>query len=128
MNTLSFSFGKNAEEALQNGFVANIKPGIKSKPELLSCLAQQLQMPNYFGENWDALVDMLGDLSWLKQKHITIYHQDLPALPLQELKTYLEILRASVRDWKPNEVHVLSVTFPVAARDAVIRALDVQEK
>jgi len=34
------------------------------KGELLANMAQVLQAPEWFGHNWDALADVLGDLSW----------------------------------------------------------------
>jgi hypothetical protein len=34
------------------------------KGALLAALAQAIEAPEWFGNNWDALVDALGDLSW----------------------------------------------------------------
>ncbi len=44
-------------------FEANIAdaPG---KGEILAELAHAIDAPDWFGHNWDALVDALGDLSW----------------------------------------------------------------
>jgi Barstar (barnase inhibitor) len=36
-----------------------------SKGEFLAALAQAIRAPEWFGNNWDALADALGDLSWL---------------------------------------------------------------
>ena len=36
----------------------------RSKGEFLATLAQVLAAPDWFGHNWDALADVLGDLSW----------------------------------------------------------------
>jgi len=44
-------------------FEAEMK-GIKGKKNLLNALAQAAQYPDEFGENWDALVDVLCDFSW----------------------------------------------------------------
>lgn len=44
-------------------FDADLK-GIKGKKNLLNALARATQFPDEFGENWDALVDVLCDLSW----------------------------------------------------------------
>lgn len=35
-----------------------------SKGALLAALAQAVAAPEWFGNNWDALADSLGDLSW----------------------------------------------------------------
>jgi hypothetical protein len=38
---------------------------VHSKGEFLAALAQAIGAPEWFGNNWDALADALGDLSWL---------------------------------------------------------------
>lgn len=37
---------------------------VHGKGEFLANLAQVLVAPDWFGQNWDALADVLGDLSW----------------------------------------------------------------
>lgn len=37
---------------------------VHSKGEFLAIMAQVLAAPDWFGHNWDALVDVLCDLSW----------------------------------------------------------------
>jgi hypothetical protein len=44
-------------------FEADIS-AVHSKGEFLATLAQVLGAPDWFGHNWDALADVLGDLSW----------------------------------------------------------------
>lgn len=44
-------------------FEADLK-GIKGKKNLLNALALATRFPDEFGANWDALVDVLCDLSW----------------------------------------------------------------
>ena len=39
--------------------------GCTDKAELLARIARTLRFPDWFGHNWDALADCLGDLSWL---------------------------------------------------------------
>ena len=38
--------------------------GIASKPAFLDAFADALHFPDYFGRNWDAFEECLGDLSW----------------------------------------------------------------
>lgn len=52
-----------ADEAGFALFEADLK-GVKGKKNLLNALARATQFPGEFGENWDALVDVLCDLSW----------------------------------------------------------------
>lgn len=54
------------DQVISAGFVlfeAELK-GIKGKKNLLTALARATKFPGEFGENWDALVDVLCDLSW----------------------------------------------------------------
>lgn len=37
---------------------------VQGKGEFLACMAQVLRAPDWFGHNWDALADVLCDLSW----------------------------------------------------------------
>jgi hypothetical protein len=37
---------------------------VQGKGEFLATMAQVLVAPDWFGHNWDALADVLGDLSW----------------------------------------------------------------
>jgi len=37
---------------------------VHSKGALLAALAEAIGAPEWFGNNWDALADALGDLSW----------------------------------------------------------------
>ncbi len=37
----------------------------RDKAALLTCAAEAFRFPAWFGHNWDALADALGDLSWL---------------------------------------------------------------
>lgn len=66
----SYNLGCSVEDlrdaAETAGFVlmeADLK-GIKGKKNLLNALAHATGFPDEFGANWDALVDVLCDLSW----------------------------------------------------------------
>jgi len=37
---------------------------VHGKGEFLAAMAQVLRAPDWFGHNWDAFADVLGDLSW----------------------------------------------------------------
>ena len=62
----------------QQDFVLRIPAGIRSKVELLQSLANAGRFPEYFGRNWDDLLDCLRDLSWISNKSVVIVHSDLP--------------------------------------------------
>ena len=51
---------REAGFALFDGELAEVH----SKSEFLAAIAQQIEAPEWFGKNWDALADALSDLSW----------------------------------------------------------------
>jgi RNAse (barnase) inhibitor barstar len=41
---------------------------VESKQDLMSALSDALELPDYFGGNWDALDEVLRDLAWLEAR------------------------------------------------------------
>lgn len=107
----------------ESDFIARIPPGIKSREKLFGALRHQLRLPDYFGENWDALSDCLRDLSWIKARRVIVAHEDLPPLDSASLFSYLDVLADAVQDWKPDENHELVVIFPKTAQAAATRVV-----
>ncbi|MBJ7575399.1 barstar family protein [Luteimonas sp. MC1828] len=58
-----------AATALDFAVVAINLENAEDKPALLEAMADGLLFPEWFGGNWDALADCLGDLSWLPARH-----------------------------------------------------------
>lgn len=73
-------------------YLVEIPSGISSKQDLLKIYAELLKFPDYFGFNWDALEDLLMDLSWLHEKKVVVFHNDLPSLSNEDIQLYLSIL------------------------------------
>ena len=96
--------------------------GINNKDELFEQLSKKLLFPDYFGFNWDALLDMLCDFHWVEQQRIVLAHDDLPVLEERELHTYLEILLDTIKswqDWEGSEKHNFEVVFPENVKDLI---------
>jgi hypothetical protein len=67
-----------------------------SKGEVLAELARAIAAPDWFGHNWDALADALGDLSWCPASgYVLLLHGD----PSGEA-VLGDILGATISFWK----------------------------
>jgi len=99
-----------------NKLAAVVPSGITSSDRLLQVLYEELQLPSYFGFNWNALSDCLRDLHWVSHRDVFIIHEELPALSRSDLEVYLEVLDECSRDWKAEEAHRVVVVFPQARR------------
>ncbi|HEY4245130.1 MAG TPA: barstar family protein [Kofleriaceae bacterium] len=106
--------------------VATVRAGIDSKKALLRALSRRLSFPDYFGFNFDALYECLGDLSWLPAGSVFIVHEALPRLDRATLDTYLSVLASAVRKWRGSAERELIVVFPPADAEAVAASLSAQ--
>lgn len=119
-------------------FLLKVPKDIQSKSDLFSYYEKGGNFPDYFGSNWDALLDCLRDFSWINQRRIIITHGDLPLLKVvSELRVYLEILQTAVNDWKevrkgpfaetskemPYVEHELLVVFPSSVETTITHVI-----
>ena len=119
-------------------FVLKVPAGIRSKANLLAAFAGAGHFPDYFGGNWDALLDCLRDLSWISNRKVVVVHSDVPLHNAPEdCRAYLEILEMALADWAesvepdaaeplpewPYVDHELGVVFPTEAIAVVARLL-----
>lgn len=74
-------------------------PTVINKQDLFTKLSDALFFPDYFGRNWDALVDLYRDFLWIEKRNITIIHEDISKLPIDDLKTYVEIVHMTIATW-----------------------------
>ncbi len=133
---LDFNFYTNPPRLIK-GRVAFIPANIASEACLMNIFSESLDFPDYFGRNWDALWDCLGDFSWLSDYSVVIVHADLPPLSgIEEQEIYLKILRDTVREWQQlkglcdanresrnSELHSVTVYFPLAVKKTVVDIL-----
>ena len=108
-----------ASIGVKQAHVAVVPSGIEGRDALFACLIRQLRLPEHFGANWDALDECLRDLSWIDLHRVVLYHEALPVLEDDQLRTYLEILRDAVLDWRSDPDDELVVGLPPSARDRV---------
>ena len=95
-----------------------VPAGISSKAELFTFLSKAIPLPNYFGHNWDALEECLGDLDWLSRPKLVLIHQDIPLENQRhDQKIYLQILAKAAQNSDRFEV-----IFPENSRRQIMRA------
>ena len=70
---------------------------IEAQRDLFESIAHALDFPQWFGRNWDALEDMLGDLSWRKGEGHVLVFRSYPQG--EELGILLDVLRATTEYW-----------------------------
>jgi RNAse (barnase) inhibitor barstar len=76
--------------------------GCTEAPEVLQRLAVQLQFPDWFGQNWDALADCLTDFSWREAPgYVLVLEQlgDFRAASDDDFDTLIEILSDASASW-----------------------------
>ncbi len=83
--------------------------GCTDSSEVLARLGQQLQFPDWYGQNWDALSDCLTDFSWREAGgYVLICEQlgDFRAAGDDDFDTLIEILSDASASWS-----VLGIPF-----------------
>lgn len=82
-------------------FEANLETS-HGKGEFLATLAQVLRAPDWFGHNWDALADVLTDLSWQPADGyvLLLCGQGTWGLSEADYATVTGILDETVSHWK----------------------------
>ncbi len=95
---------------------------IQTPFQLYSLLKENLNFPDYFGQNLDALYDVMTDLSWLKNKmKIDIINYDsLLKEDIEFRKDVLGVLYDTSNYWEDEEkgkVTIQIVKSPESASD-----------
>lgn len=72
---------------------------VHNKGELLAAMAEMIGAPEWFGKNWDALADALGDLSWRPAPGYVLLLRDAD-LPDGDEETLSNILLEASAYWE----------------------------
>ena len=76
---------------------------VSGKGKFLAAVAQAIKAPEWFGHNWDALADALGDLSWHPAPGyvLLLYNgRETLGLSTEEHATATEIFAGTAGFWK----------------------------
>jgi RNAse (barnase) inhibitor barstar len=77
------------------------------KDDMLAAIAQALHFPDWFGHNFDALADCLGDMSWLPAEGylVMLEHCDgIHSKAEADFVTTLQIFQQVAEDWRDQGV------------------------
>jgi len=85
--------------------------------ELVAAICAAGRYEGYCGDNWNALFDILRDLSWVPQKHIVLVHEEDILLAPDELEAYFFVLGECVEWWKNSDQHTFCAILPDALQE-----------
>ena len=97
------------EAATQLGFATFVVElrGCISSQDALERLARALELPDWFGGNWDALSDCLRDLSWAPAAGYVLlldHAGDWREADPEGFRTLLDVLDEAATDWRAEHV------------------------
>jgi hypothetical protein len=73
---------------------------LASESELFDAMAAAFAFPDYFGRNWDAVVDCLDDLDWLEAQGYVLVIDDVGTCGFSEpLARLLQIWPSVAQEW-----------------------------
>ena len=79
--------------------LATIRLRKGGKADLLRTIAEALDFPDWFGNNWDALEDCLTDLSWREAAGHVLVFEGTGSLPLDERGTLIDVVASAAQFW-----------------------------
>ena len=102
------------DEVLPGAAQIDLKGG-----DALRAIAKALRFPDWFGGNWDALEDCLGDLSWRPGDGHVLVFRNWQALPGDDLGALIDLLRSSAEFWQGRGKPFFAVLIDPQARLAL---------
>ena len=80
---------------------------VRDKAALFEHVATALEFPDWFGHNWDALADCLGDLSWLPADGFLILLEHCDGFSTRhggDFAMALQVFAAAAEAWRDERV------------------------
>jgi RNAse (barnase) inhibitor barstar len=81
--------------------------GVQDKDGLLDAIARAMDFPDWFGHNWDALADCLGDLSWRPADGYVVLLQNCDGVhgrAESDFVTLMQVFSRAADDWREQGV------------------------
>jgi RNAse (barnase) inhibitor barstar len=102
------------DEVMRDAAQIDLKDG-----DALRAIARTLRFPDWFGGNWDALEDCLGDLSWRPGNGHVLVFRNWQALTSDDLGVLIDVLRSSSESWSGRGKPFFAVLVDPQARLAL---------
>ncbi len=112
-----------ARPAFDDALVGVVPGGIADTDELLARVALALSFPAWFGGTFNGLYDCLRDFHWTERRQIVLLHADVPHIPADELREYLDALQEAAADWQAETPHRLAIFFDKSVEPALRKLL-----
>lgn len=95
--------------AAEQGFRVFLLDGtrIVDKASFLATIAEAMAFPGYFGRNWDALDECLGDLEWVPAAGYVLVYDHFDRFARADpaaWETALDVFRAAIEHWREKGV------------------------
>jgi RNAse (barnase) inhibitor barstar len=85
--------------------------------DLFDSLSRALAFPDWFGRNWDALEDLLGDLSWRKGDGHVVVFRTYPTG--EDFGILVDVLRTTAEYWSGRHKPFFAVFLDPAKKLAL---------
>ncbi len=85
----------------------------------LRAIARTLRFPDWFGGNWDALEDCLGDLSWRPADGHVLVFRNWQSVAGDDFGVLVDVLRSSAEYWSGRGKPFFAVLIDPQARLAL---------
>lgn len=88
---------------------------IKNKQEFFQACFSSLNLPDYFGNNWDAWEECLTDLSWCPANSYLFYYHNSPFFANnspQDWGILLDILQEAIAYWQKQNTSFSVILSP----------------
>jgi RNAse (barnase) inhibitor barstar len=112
-------FDPEIRPGLEDERRVTLPANIESKAALFAFLRHALSLPDYFGDNWDALEECLNDAGVMGPQKIVLIHGDVPLEKSpSDQRTYLQILAEAARHSTRFDI-----VFPERYREKVVKSI-----